>query len=238
VKMVVLNVGGNDIGFRGIIEDCVKRFIKFKGPCTDLKRPGFQEGLQRARVGLQAAVRKVRDVMRANGHPADSYRLVLQSYPSPVPFAADFRYGEGHVDRYQHGCPVYDYDANWVRAVVVPSISRMIGDVATAEETEMLDVMELFNGHEVCAKGVDLASDQNWHGNPLLGNQAEWGRFLDAVAPLQGLKEESVHPNYYGQNALGSCLTAVYEYDGDRPYHRCENVPGKGAEHVTVTHLD
>ncbi|MEY9950416.1 beta-propeller fold lactonase family protein [Kitasatospora sp. GAS1066B] len=240
VKLIVLNIGGNDIGFRTIIESCVKAFLFGKGPCRQSQEPAFRSGLQRAVHGVEDAIDKVRSVMRAGGYSDGSYTFVLQSYPSPVPYGRNIRYPETNLDRYQiGGCPVYNSDADWVRAAMVPTIANTLKPIAHTKRLQYLDVANLLDRHEVCAKDAQQAGLSNWHGNPLPGNKAEWARFLDASGPFaQGDKDESVHPNYYGQQALASCLTAVYDYTGDKPDHTCFNVPGKGAESVALTNTD
>ncbi|WNV82976.1 beta-propeller fold lactonase family protein [Umezawaea sp. Da 62-37] len=238
VKMVVMTVGGNDLGFRDIITTCVEGFVLGAGPCEPSQTAGFNQALDDKAAYLDRAIVTVRSVMRAGGYPDGSYRFVLQSYPSPVPAGEDIRYPATFKQRFRvGGCPVYDSDATWVRRTVVPTISQWMKSGAHDRDVEFLDVANLFDGHEVCAKGAEQAGADNWHENPLLGNKAEWGRFLDGTTGLQqGDKDESVHPNYYGQRAMASCLTAVYDYDGGKHDHTCTNVPGKGAEHVELAH--
>ena len=64
-----------------------------------------------AMAGVGKAIDEIRAVMSGAGYSSSSYRLVLQSYPSPVPRAAENRYPEAR----QHtlligGCPFYDAD--------------------------------------------------------------------------------------------------------------------------------
>ncbi|WP_433270733.1 beta-propeller fold lactonase family protein [Actinosynnema sp. CS-041913] len=241
VKLVVLNVGGNDIGFRDIIKSCVITYLRSGPRCRGEKATAFTNGLVRAETNVALAIDKVREVMAAAGHHRDDYRFVLQSYPSPVPTGAQIRYPEANgYDRYQvGGCPVYNSDADWVRNVVVPKIADSLEYVADQKEVEFLDVRDLFSGHEVCARSAEQATDYDNHLKPQLGDKAEWARFLDATPFVnQGDTDESVHPNYYGQQALGSCLTAFYEYSGDKWNHLCRNVPGKGAKHVVLDQID
>ncbi|WNV85147.1 beta-propeller fold lactonase family protein [Umezawaea sp. Da 62-37] len=240
VKLIVLNIGGNDIGFRGIIKSCIQAFILGQAECRQTQTTTLNDGIARSRTGVAAAIDKVKAVMRAGGYTDNSYEFVVQSYPSPVPYGDQIRYAPTNLDRYQiGGCPVYDHDATWVRGTVVPAIGGMLKSTAAQKGVQYLDVDNLFDGHEVCAKRAQQASLSNWHKDPLLGHAAEWARFLDATDPFnQGDRDESVHPNYYGQHALASCLTAMYEYTGSKPNHVCLNVAGKGAEHVTVTHSD
>ncbi|MFJ4153004.1 beta-propeller fold lactonase family protein [Streptomyces galbus] len=237
VKMVVLDIGGNDIGFRGIIRACVEAFLFGDPACRLSQEQVLMDGINEAKKGIAAAIAKVRSVMSTAGYTNDEYRLVIQSYPSPLPDGDDLRYPATYNGRALNGgCPVYDSDATWVRGDVVPLIGRVLGYAAGQSGAEYLDVTNLFDGHEVCAKGAEQAASDNYRLKPQLGDKAEWARFLDAAGPLkQGDQDESVHPNFYGQRALASCLTAVWAYDGDLPEHVCKNVGGKGAEHVTLS---
>ncbi|MEW2566648.1 hypothetical protein [Streptomyces sp. NPDC047070] len=42
----------------------------------------------------------------------------------------------------------------------------------------------------------------------------------------QGQRQESLHPNHYGQLALGTCLGL--HLTGTPTNHRCTNTPGEG----------
>ncbi len=139
VKLIVLNVGGNDIGFRDIITTCVKTYLRGGARCKGEKATAFTNGLVRAQTNVSLAIDKVRAVMSAAGYRRDDYRFVLQSYPSPVPTGAQIRYPEANTyDRYQvGGCPGYNSDADWVRNVVVPKIGDSM-EVPHVEELQLL----------------------------------------------------------------------------------------------------
>jgi hypothetical protein len=50
----------------------------------------------------------------------------------------------------------------------------------------------------------------------------EWARFITLLS--QGSTQESLHPNAYGQRALGACLGKLY---GHKPgAYRCVDVAG------------
>ncbi len=166
IKMIVLNIGGNNLGFRELITNCVYAFLEGGDKCYHTEDPLLREHIGSAQPRAAAAVDKVRDVMRAGGAPDSSYRLVLQSYPSPIPYGNEFRYPETY-QRYQtRGCAVYNTDSTWVRGAVVPLIGTMIQNVAHQKNTEYLDVADLFNGHEVCSIKDKQAEKQNYHENP------------------------------------------------------------------------
>lgn len=237
VKLVVLSIGGNDLGFSDVIKDCVKGFLTYRH-CHANEQPVIKTRLTQTAPKIEKAVDEIRAVLSAAGRPAGSYRFVLQSYPSPIPRGAENAYPETYAGRAgQGGCPVYDDDSTWARDTLVPEISTMLHAVANRKGLDFLDLRNLFQGHEVCAKTARQAVSANSLKNPVAGDVAEWARFLVAMGS-QGTQQESLHPNYYGQLALGACLRSVYDFTGAAKHHVCHNVPGKGPKTVTMTNHD
>ena len=150
---------------------------------------------------VAGALADIRAVMADAGYDDADYRLVLQGYPSPVPAGADFRYREGGWSRTTTGgCPFWDVDATWARDVFAPSLGDALADVAAAADAEFLDLSDAFDGREVCADDASQGT----------GVDAEWVRFV-STGILQGEIQESLHPNAYGQRALGACLARVHD---------------------------
>jgi lysophospholipase L1-like esterase len=235
IKMVVLNVGGNDMGFRDIITSCVETYLKGSSThCKVDQEPVVTAGLERTLPRVRRIVRNIQAVMTRAGYAAGSYRFVLQSYPSPVTPGAQNRYPETYARFSQGGCPVYNDDSDWVNNSVVPRIAGMLQRVATRTGVEFLDTHQLFAGHEVCASSSQQASSSNSYKDPLPGNVSEWARFL-VVLGTQGTRDESGHPNYYGQLALGACLAELYRFTGAQKNHLCLNTPGRGPRDVRLT---
>ncbi|NEC65506.1 GDSL-type esterase/lipase family protein [Streptomyces sp. SID9727] len=224
VRAVVVSIGGNDLGFSDIITDCATEFVKPYGgdPCA----PDAAEQVAQRLPGVrQAAVNTLADVRTAldrAGHPAGSYRLILQSYPSPLPDAGRIRYPGEKYDRLKSGgCPFFDKDLTWAHDELVPEISSVLADAADQSDAEFLDLSRSFEGREVCSTSTRQADATH---SPS-GDTSEWIRFVTSGLG-QGQKQESLHPNRYGQQALGTCLTLQLEQpSGDR---RCTNTPGRG----------
>lgn len=235
ITMVVLNVGGNDMGFRGIIESCIKTYLTGSSThCKVSQEPVVVAGLAKTLPRVRRVVRNLQAAMTRAGYAAGSYRFVLQSYSSPVPPGTQNRYPETYARYTQGGCPVYNDDSDWVNNSVVPRISDMLRQVAARRGVEFLDVHDLFAGHEVCNKASQQSSSSNSYKDPLPGRLSEWARFLDYFE-TQGNVDESVHPNYYGQQALGACLAEVYRFTGPQKNHLCLNTAGKGPKDVRLT---
>ncbi|QLE75636.1 hypothetical protein FGW37_32195 [Streptomyces rectiverticillatus] len=211
VTLVALSVGGNDLGFGTVIGDCAYDWA-FSRLCWKKQAAEVDRKLPAVRAKVSAVVDDVRATMAAAGYGDGDYRLVLQSYPSPLPGGEEFRLREGDPNRLRRdGCPVNDRDASWARYTLVPQLSAMIRDVAASRGADFLDLKDTMAGHEVCALGTTQVGatgpDARKH---------EWFRFLD-YADTQGTLEESLHPNAFGQRALGACLGLVAAARPGRP---------------------
>ena len=154
---------------------------------------------------------------------------MLQSYPSPVPRAAENRYPEVDNTRVViGGCPFYDADLDYARDVLIHTISDNLEAVADAKGVQFLKLTEIFQGREVCA----TASSQSLtFPTP---TTSEWARMLDVG--VQGDLEESLHPNRYGQRAFGDCLGLVATTIRSRDY-ACRNTPGLGPDQMVLTRI-
>ncbi|WP_405016027.1 GDSL-type esterase/lipase family protein [Kitasatospora sp. NBC_00070] len=219
VSLVVLSLGGNDIGFGEIIGECAYDWA-FSRLCSREQGAIVDRKLPQVRAAIGTVVDDLRATMTAAGYRTGDYRLVLQSYPSPIPGGEEFRLREGDSNRLNRdGCPFNNRDADWARYTLVPQLSDLVGSVAAAKGADFLDLQDTLAGHEVCS----LGTSQVGQGGPD-PRKHEWARFLD-YANTQGTLEESMHPNAYGQRALGTCLgliaarpgrwTCVPDYLGD-----------------------
>jgi YVTN family beta-propeller protein len=240
IKLVVMNIGGNDMGFRGIITTCIKAFLYPRGThCNKTQREPLAGNLKKTQPKVEGTIEKVQKIMSDAGYDANDYRFVVQSYPNPVAPGGRNRYPvERYVRQYLGGCPVFNDDSDWVAESVVPDISEMLGKAARERKVEFLDVRDLFKYHEVCAKAADQANSKHTALDPDFGHVSEWARFLDLLGSQGGVRDETVHPNYYGQQALGSCLAAVYRGTTSRPDHTCVHGPGYAPTNVTLYNLD
>ncbi len=235
VKMIVVDIGGNDLGFRGIIKTCITSFLLARTHCNVSQKGPLAENLNKAEPKVSATVKKLQQVMADSGYDSGDYRLVLQTYPNPVAPAKSNRYPErGYTRHNDGGCPIYNDDSDWVAGTVVPDIASMLERVARDRDVELLDVSELFRAHEVCSKGAEQATERLKATSTDFGAVSEWARFLDLLSGQGGILDETVHPNYFGQQALGSCLRAVYRTSGNAPVHTCTARPGTGPGYVEM----
>jgi lysophospholipase L1-like esterase len=219
VELVVLSIGGNDLGFADIITACVVAHATLTS-CAASQQAAVDARMPTAMAGVAQAVRDVRTALTEQGQGPDSYRLVVQSYPSPVPRGAENRYAELAGGRLGiGGCPIGNADSDWARDRLVPQISENLAAVAAAEGADFLDLSDAFSGREVCARTATQST-----GTPTAETN-EWARFLDT--DVQGYTQESMHPNAYGQRAIGRCYTLLAATAGSAT---CLNTPGRGPD--------
>ncbi|MFC0601063.1 glycosyl hydrolase family 18 protein [Streptomyces palmae] len=207
VDTIALSIGGNDLAFSSIVKGCAGAFITDAGICGKEAGPAMQRRLGQVRENVIRSIDAIRATMTAAGQRPGSYRLVLQSYPAPLPASTDMKYGEENYDRYKvGGCPFYDGDADWTREFAIENISAMLRGAAEESGVSFLDLRDAFAGHELCATSTKQASSTNTLDNPVPAEDAEWVRFFSGLS-TPGEWVETVHPNAYGQRALSACLT-------------------------------
>jgi GDSL-like lipase/acylhydrolase family protein len=225
VKLVVLSIGGNDLGFGSIVGACVSAYLAATPPCSALE-PKIVAALPAVADAVTATVADVRATMAKAGYRQSDYRLVLQSYPSPSPAPGNNRYSGSAPDARASvgGCPFLDSDVAWSRKFLTPALSGALDGVARKTGAQFLDLTDAFRGHELCA-----ATARQSTGVPR-SSTSEWFRFVDLAG--QGEPSESLHPNYFGQLALGRCLALTTLTRKDVA---CHAVPGLPTQAVHLT---
>jgi hypothetical protein len=140
--------------------------------------------------------------------------------------ASENRYPESNVATRAGvgGCPSYNTDADWARDSVVSQISNGLRFVAAVKHVQLLDLRDAFQGREICSTSTRQASLNQ----PPSPTTSEWGRFLNQSTVTQGVLQEAVHPNAYGELALGRCLTLIY--GSTKLGGSCTNVAGQGPD--------
>lgn len=221
VKVIALSIGGNDLGFADIIKDCAYDFIIWNSYCYDDQQYGVDQKIDAVMANVGKSVDEVRAVMSAAGYADSSYRIVLQSYPSPIPRGAENRYTQSDWSRLNTGgCPFWNRDSDWARDSLVPQIAGRIKGVAAAKGVQFMDLRDMMQGREVCAK----ASKQVTSAVPASAKTSEWARWIDNNES-QGLIQESMHPNYFGQLAAGRCLSLAVAQPANSAVS-CKNTAG------------
>lgn len=224
VTLIVLSIGGNDIGFGELVVACVAAYVARAAPCAVTQQPALEARLPRMRAGVAKALAEIRAAMREAGYRPWDYRLVLQGYPSAVPRAAENRYPQMSLERGAN-CPFYDSDLDNARDRLVPRLDSELRAVAEAGGAQFLSLRDVLQGHEMCSRSTRLADAAN----PPSAVTSEWARFVSLNAILQGQTvEEEVHPNAFGQRAIGRCLTLLFARTTGS--WTCQHTPGEGTD--------
>lgn len=206
VELIMVSIGGNDLGFASIIAACLQAYTAKTGPCEPSQQAKIDALAPKATADVGRAIDEIRAVMTEAGYGLGDYRLVIQTYPSVVPRASETRYPETGTDRNTFGCPFYDQDLNWARDRAAPQIGAVAKAAAASRGVETLDLLDAFQGHEICAKTTQNSTPTVRPG----ATGGEWGRFVGASTVQQGDLQEAFHPNAYGQRALGDCVTKLF----------------------------
>jgi hypothetical protein len=227
VKMIIVSDGGNDVGFAGIIQACFEAYLAKQGPCEPAQQAKLAQEIPAATLKVEKAIDEIRAVMAADGYSAGDYRLVWQSYPSVIPRASEARYAESDPQR-DDTCPFYDQDLTWGRDQGSVEIGQMVQTAAAARGVEFMNLGNLLQGHEICARSDSLVTPTS----PPSSQTSEWGRFLGPSSIQQGDTQELFHPNAFAQHALGICLSRVFAQAAGR--FDCVDVPGGDDNAVTL----
>ena len=236
VKLVVLSIGGNDFSFSDTVAQCAKDFAGSPYMNADFCRDDgsvlarfTNDSVDAVRTKLVNAYEDVVLAMRAADYPDDYWSLLIQTYPGPIPPGGDFRYLQPGQSRFNNGCPFWDLDADWANDTALPLINNAInvsvGDFSayyTGTDVHVMDVSQAFIGHRLCEDTVGLVgsdeSIKNWT-DVGASSGSEWIAQIRGVwssggaLPLPGsvyYKNESFHPNYWGQLALRNCLRQAW----------------------------
>ncbi|MGW7462422.1 GDSL-type esterase/lipase family protein [Streptomyces sp. NPDC054797] len=230
VKVIALSIGGNDLGFADIIKECALDFTLWYSYCYDDQQYAVDQRIDGVMVKVGKSVDEIRAVMRGAGYADSAYRIVLQSYPSPIPRGTENRYTQSDWSRLNTGgCPFWNRDSDWARDSLVPQIAGRIKGVAAAKGVQFLDLRDMLQGREVCAK----ASKQVTSTVPASAKTSEWARWIDNNES-QGLIQESMHPNYFGQLAAGRCLSLVVAQSATSGFS-CKNTAGADESGMYLT---
>jgi lysophospholipase L1-like esterase len=222
VRMVVVTVGANDVGFGELVAECALDWARSPedepDTCHEEAEAEIEGALPRATRYVTAALHGVRRTLRAAGYERSEYRLVAMGYASPFPPGNWFRYPEDGWSRLSEGgCPVWDADADWAADRATADLGGMLEAAAAASGAGYLDLSRAFDGHQLCDRRSQRVGPAG--PSPLT---AEWFRRLSF---LQGSTRESLHPNAYGQRVIGTCLGLLFT----RPKgnYACSDTPGE-----------
>ena len=236
VKLVVLSIGGNDLGFSDIIIDCTSDWSTSSASNPDYCQPENQamvnQRMPQAMTDVRKSIDEIRAVMTQAGYSTSQYRLVLRSYPSPIPRAAENRYPETGWSRLDDGgCPFWNSDSNWARDSLTDQIADNLKSVAAAKGVQFLDMRDALQGKEVCSKTTSHVTGSSGPNSAT----KEWVRWLNSGC-CSGDAQESLHPNAWGQQAAGRCIALVYAKASNTNW-TCRNTAGQGVTGAYISQI-
>jgi hypothetical protein len=230
VKMVAVSIGGNDFGFASIVQSCVTDFLTsptwWKNYCNDDSSVASNftaANVAAVRARIATAYQNVRTAMRNAGYADGSWTLMVQDYESPIPNGSGFRYSEsGYTRQNTGGCGFWNADATWANSTALPTIDRTVFGAATDSGLTNVRTLELasaFNGHRLCETTDNLveANYSSWQA-PGAVDRSEWIDQIRTVSTATSdyYVQESLHPNYWGELAVRSCLRQAWNAGAPR----------------------
>ncbi len=242
VRLVVVSVGGNNFNFAGIIQSCVQDFLLSpswaKDYCNDdssVTANFTPANIATQRAAIKTGLLNVRTAMRNAGYADSAWTLVVQNYPSPVPAGAGFRYSQsGYTRQNTGGCGFWNADADWANGSALATINSTVAGALSdsgISNARSLDLTAAFQGRRLCESSVGLYEERGLTSWTQTGavDQTEWVNQIRTVSTATSsyYVQESLHPNYWGQLALRSCLRQAWN----------NGVPRSGACTVAGTGL-
>lgn len=248
IKAVVISIGGNDLKFSNLLWSCMQ--IGLTHDCSanvDSTGGGKINGTKRltdlgdeTTVKITQTLDAVTKVMRDAGYEDGSYRFIYNGAPKLFAAAPErIPATPGWLGDYSDspGVPFHDATVKWSNDVAVPLINDVMRRGARAaanRHIEFLDLADVFKGHELSS----THTHQYRKSERQLGASSEWVVALDphyvrSTATGSTRLQESFHPNAFGQQVIGRCVTDVIVGGPGASEYRCEGVPGALAAEVT-----
>jgi hypothetical protein len=226
VKAVVVLIGANNYGFATIVQDCVEDWLLSPSWWKDYCQDDSTEKAMFSAANVAAVTAQVKqaylNVHRAMvnaGYPDSSYTILAQTYSSPIPGGAGFRYPEtGFTRQATGGCGIWNKDADWANATVVTTFNRTISNAVAQTgltNVRLLDMQSALAGRRLCENTVGLLEEAglpSWR-SPGAVDRTEWVeqiRTVTTLLPPYQLQEDG-HPDYWGQLGLRNCLRQAYD---------------------------
>jgi lysophospholipase L1-like esterase len=182
-QLVSLTIGGNDIGFSGIAQDCFSLTPAGSptapggSPCKDkYNAGGFDEVSRR----ISDAAPKVASVLQGIHTRSPAARVFVVNYSAILPHTGG-------------GCwpqlPLAEGDVPWLRDKQI-ELNQMVATQAAANTATLVDVYAASAGHDACAL-------------PTV-------RWIEPATPSS--PAAPVHPNIWGMQAMSDLLVAAAGY--------------------------
>jgi hypothetical protein len=225
VKLVMVGIGGNDFNFASIVQTCVTDFLGspswFPDYCNDdssVTANFTAANISAVQAKVATGLQNVRAAMRNAGYADSGWSMVVQTYPSPIPNSAGFRYSQsGYTRQNTGGCGFWNKDADWANGTALPTINATVRNAIAASGVAGVKTLELasaFNGRRLCENTVGLYEEKGLTSWQQAGavDQTEWVNQIRTVSTVgtNYYVQESLHPNYWAQMGLRSCVRQVW----------------------------
>jgi hypothetical protein len=225
VRAVVVMIGANNYGFAAVVERCVTNWATspswFKNYCSDdasmvSRFTAARQATETANV--RDAFSRVAQAMGNAGYSATQYKIIAQTYWSPIPRGSGFRYPEtGWTRQSIGGCGTWNRDADWANSTVVTAMNNSVKNGAAAAglpNVVTLDLVDSLVGRRLCETGVGLLEETGtatWQSAGAV-DRSEWVEQIRTVTTIVGpyQLQESGHASYWGQLAMRNCLRQAY----------------------------
>jgi hypothetical protein len=231
VKMVVALIGANDYGFADIVQQCVLDWLTspswWKNYCHDdssMTSKFTAANVAAITTRVANAFLNLRTAMRNDNYADGSWKLLVQTYSSPLPRGAQIRYSQnGFTRQTVGGCGVWNADADWANDTVVATLNATVRNAAAAtgmSNIALFDAQNALVGHRLCENTDGLLEEQglaSWH-SAGAADRSEWVSQIRTTTTLFGpyQLQEDAHPSYWGQLALRNCLRQAYDAGAPR----------------------
>ncbi|MFC6980044.1 hypothetical protein [Microbulbifer taiwanensis] len=264
IELIVLGIGGNDLGFSDMIASCIYFWIaknemeEFEDErCWDDINETLSLSLFDTYGNVSKTVDLIRQTMTIHGRTdPNDYRIVLMGYPAIIAGSDDNRYNEWNRRIYGR-CPFIDDDSDYIKHTLMPKINGLYEALAHEKSVDFINPQYVFDGHKLCEAESQRATPEI----SATAENMEWVRYLDSTMdpegngragamtswlednlfsednPMgeQGRVNESMRPNQFGQEALGSCLRKWWIQRGTAPSaFNCSNPNPASTQHVKV----
>lgn len=196
VNYIFVTDGANDDpDFGGTATRCVDAYVFQTGyGCAQSDGPTWESRVAAMEPKVQQALTSIANVMSSVRY---RYQLIVVSYAGPAP-EPPMRYSDGQYwSKLWNGCPIYDADAKWGHDTAAPVLDAGERSVAANASVRFLDMVDGFNGHEICASGIS-ASQQWVRGVAYDPNSTDWW--------TEHSVQQSLHPNALGHAKIAGCV--------------------------------
>ena len=225
VRAVVVMIGANDYGFGAIVERCLTNWLTspwwWRNYChddADIASRFTAERQAQITTAVRDAFARVSQAMTNAGYDAGQYSVIAQTYWTPIPPAAGFRYPQsGWTRQVVGGCGIWNRDADWAHDTVVEAMNGSLRNGAAAAKLPNLVVLDLqraLDGRRLCESTVGLLEEvdlRSWRSAGAV-DRTEWVSQIRTATTILGpyQLQEGSHASYWGQLAMRSCLRQAY----------------------------